>query len=163
MPVPVRGVIPSARRTQRARRRLAAGLLLGAWLSAGVAAAQRAPIDGLWLSYDDQGRPTGTVRIGQRGGEYFGVIASGLPGDDPQRRCTACPGQLREHAMVGLQIIQGLRRDGEQYVGGRILDPFIGREYQVRLSPSEDGMRLEVRGFVGLELLGRTQVWRRPP
>jgi uncharacterized protein (DUF2147 family) len=47
------------------------------------------------------------------------------------------------------------------YRGGSILDPNTGNIYQARLTVSPDGNSVTVRGFLGLALLGRTQVWRR--
>jgi len=55
----------------------------------------------------------------------------------------------------------GLKGAGRQYDGGRILDPENGKIYRVKLSLSEDGQRLDVRGYVGFSLLGRTQRWVR--
>jgi uncharacterized protein (DUF2147 family) len=45
--------------------------------------------------------------------------------------------------------------------GGEILDPKDGQTYKVRLKPVEGGARLEVRGYIGAPLFGRTQVWQR--
>ena len=45
--------------------------------------------------------------------------------------------------------------------GGEILDPNNGKVYKVRLKPVDGGARLEVRGYIGAPLLGRTQTWTR--
>jgi uncharacterized protein (DUF2147 family) len=129
-------------------------------LSANVARA--APdIAALWATFDDQGRPTGFVRIALRGDGYFGVIERGLPGDDPERRCEACRGPLQGKKMLGLEILSGVQQRGEEFAGGSIVDPFSGNDYRVRLTPLANGARLQVRGFVGLEMFGRTQTWVR--
>jgi len=60
-----------------------------------------------------------------------------------------------------MAILRGLRWDGEQYSGGEILDPDNGTTYRCRIRIVEDGRKLEVRGFIGVSLFGRTQVWTR--
>ena len=45
--------------------------------------------------------------------------------------------------------------------GGEILDPNNGKVYKVRLKPADGGKKLDVRGYIGAPLLGRTQTWIR--
>ena len=45
--------------------------------------------------------------------------------------------------------------------GGKILDPENGKEYRLRLTPIDGGKKLEVRGYIGDAVLGRTQTWVR--
>ncbi|MFX9518072.1 DUF2147 domain-containing protein [Acinetobacter baumannii] len=42
-----------------------------------------------------------------------------------------------------------------------MLDPASGKVYSVKLTPVEGGRKLDVRGFMGFSLLGRTQTWTR--
>ena len=51
--------------------------------------------------------------------------------------------------------------DAALWDGGDILDPGNGKVYRVRLRPVDGGKKLEVRGFVGMPMLGRTQTWIR--
>ena len=44
-------------------------------------------------------------------------------------------------------------------LGGEILDPKNGRVYSAKITPSKDGKSLDVRGFIGVSLIGRTQTW----
>ena len=60
-----------------------------------------------------------------------------------------------------MQIIAGLKKGAEWWEGGTILDPNNGKTYKARLKLIDDGKKLEVRGFVGAPLLGRTQTWIR--
>jgi uncharacterized protein (DUF2147 family) len=64
-----------------------------------------------------------------------------------------------------MEIIRGGRKaDGKDvWEGGKILDPENGTEYSLRLTPIEGGAKLQVRGFLGFSLLGRTQTWVRVP
>lgn len=74
------------------------------------------------------------------------------------------PEESRRHLpLVGLQILRGLQAvEGEPdvWTGGRIYDPDSGNDYSVRMTRVDDD-RLELRGYVGLPLLGRTTRWIR--
>jgi uncharacterized protein (DUF2147 family) len=60
-----------------------------------------------------------------------------------------------------MTILRGLRREGERYAGGEILDPDDGKVYRCAVTVIEGGKKLEVRGYIGIPLLGRSQVWQR--
>ncbi len=60
-----------------------------------------------------------------------------------------------------MEILWNLHRDGDEWDGGEILDPDEGKTYRCKMHVSDDGSKLDVRGFVGFSLLGRTQVWER--
>ena len=69
-----------------------------------------------------------------------------------------------EHEVVftGMDIIWGMtKRDSGWWEGGRILDPANGKVYGCKLRVTSGGSKLEVRGFLGISLLGRTQTWNR--
>jgi uncharacterized protein (DUF2147 family) len=55
----------------------------------------------------------------------------------------------------------GLTRQGDEYQGGEILDPKTGKIYRAKLKLEEGGNKLNVRGFIGFSLFGRSQVWHR--
>jgi uncharacterized protein (DUF2147 family) len=55
----------------------------------------------------------------------------------------------------------GLTREGEEFSGGEILDPRSGKVYRARMKLEEGGKKLNVRGFIGFSLIGRSQVWNR--
>ena len=59
-----------------------------------------------------------------------------------------------------MTILWGMHRDGDDWSGGEILDPEQGSVYRASLHVDRDG-RLDVRGYIGVSLLGRTQVWER--
>lgn len=124
--------------------------------------AQMSPV-GLWKSVDDKtGEPKSEIRIEEQDGALSGRIERLLrPGADPQARCTACTDERKDQPMVGLEIIRGAKKaEGKEvWEGGKILDPETGKSYTLRLTPTEGGNQLDVRGSVGP--FGRTQTWTR--
>ena len=81
--------------------------------------------------------------------------------DGPNPLCDACSGARRDKPILGMTIAWGLKPQGKAWGGGRILDPENGKEYSVKFTPIAGGKKLEVRGFLGVALLGRTQTWLR--
>jgi uncharacterized protein (DUF2147 family) len=122
---------------------------------------------GLWERIDSSGAPAAWFRILDCNGVYQGKmvkIFSSPPGQNPSDwRCTACSGNQRNAPVIGLTFINGMRRNGLAYEGGTILDPRTGLIYGARMDLSPDGQQLSVRGYLGIELLGQTEVWRRLP
>jgi uncharacterized protein (DUF2147 family) len=60
-----------------------------------------------------------------------------------------------------MTILSGLAKQGDDYEGGEILDPENGKVYRAKLKLSDGGRKLEVRGFIGVSLFGRSQMWLR--
>jgi uncharacterized protein (DUF2147 family) len=137
----------------------AIGLALPVW-------AQMSPV-GLWRTIDDDtGQPKAEVRITEGARGLSGVVERSLlstPNTEPN--CTRCTDDRKDKPKIGMEIIRGGRKaDGKDaWEGGKILDPENGTEYSLRLTPIEGGAKLQVRGFLGFSLLGRTQTWVRVP
>jgi uncharacterized protein (DUF2147 family) len=139
-----------------------------AWTAAllGLSAqAQMSPV-GLWRSIDDEThQPKAEIRISQNtAGGLSGVVEKSLqnnPNTDPN--CNLCTDDRKGKPKIGLEIIRGGQQsDGKNmWEGGKILDPENGKNYSLRLTPIEGGKKLEVRGYIGAPLLGRTQTWIR--
>ena len=126
-------------------------------------AQQTTPV-GRWRSIDDAtGKPKAVIDIQAAGnGTLSARIVQVLDTKDgPNPLCTACEGQRRNQPIVGMSIAWGLKPQGKAWGGGRILDPENGKEYSVKMTPVDAGRKLEVRGFIGVALLGRTQIWLR--
>ena len=65
--------------------------------------------------------------------------------------------------MLGLALIKGMRRNGLAYENGTIMDPRDGTVYRALMNLSPDGKSLEVRGYLGFAVFGKSQVWSRLP
>ncbi|HNH34502.1 MAG TPA: DUF2147 domain-containing protein [Rhodocyclaceae bacterium] len=141
---------------------LAALALPGFW---GYAHADPTPA-GLWKTIDDDGKKEKShVRIVDANGVLSGRIERLLDtADKADSVCDKCTDERKDQPVVGLTIIRNVRRNTDspgQWDGGDILDPKNGKVYRVRLMPIEEGRKLEVRGYVGAPLFGRTQTWIR--
>ena len=139
-------------------------LLIFALLLPCAAFAQQASPIGQWRTIDDHsGKPRSIVEVyANPDGTLSARIVRLLDlskGADPA--CDACSGARHGKPVVGMVIAWGLRADGDAWGGGRILDPDNGKEYAVKFTPVDGGRKLEVRGYIGFSLLGRTQVWQR--
>ena len=128
------------------------------------AMAQSTPV-GLWRSFDDKtGEAKAEVRIVEAAGTLSGKIEKRLlKSARPEDVCTECTDDRKGQPLLGLEIIRGAKKaEGRDvWEGGKILDPENGRNYTLKMTPVEDGKKLDVRGSFGP--FGRTQTWVRIP
>ena len=120
---------------------------------------------GMWAQVYPDGQVGGWFLIFENNGVYEGAIAKMFlkPGDDPNPICTHCTGDQKNQPSLGLVVIKGMQRKGLVYENGNILDPRDGKVYQAKMTLSPDGQQLIVRGYLGIELLGQNQTWKRLP
>ena len=119
---------------------------------------------GVWRTIDDKTKKERSIiRITEENGELKGTVEKlfDQPGDDPAHLCKECKDERKDKPIIGMTILWGLKKDGNSWTGGEILDPHNGKIYSCKITPSEDGKSLNVRGFIGISLLGRTQTWLR--
>lgn len=126
------------------------------------ALAQMTPA-GVWRTIDDKtGEVSSEVRIVDNAGVLSGTVAKLLRKDAKQDDvCEKCTDDRKDKLVLGMEIIRGARKaEGKDvWEGGKILDPENGKEYTLKLTPIEDGKKLQVRGYIAF--LYRTQVWVR--
>jgi uncharacterized protein (DUF2147 family) len=119
---------------------------------------------GLWRNLDDQtGKPTAEIRIVEANGVLQGRIEKLYrpASADQNPVCTRCEGADKGKPIVGLAIVNGMTKDGDGYAGGTILDPGNGKVYKSKMKLVDGGRKLEVRGYIGMPALGRSQTWVR--
>jgi uncharacterized protein (DUF2147 family) len=126
-----------------------------------IAAGPAAPADlsspaGLWQAVDDDTKqPTGWFLITNHDGVY---------GENPNVVCDQCKDDRFNHPWLGLEIIRDMKQEEpDKYGGGNILDPRDGKVYHATMKLAPDGQTLIVRGYLGIELLGKNQYWARLP
>jgi len=121
---------------------------------------------GTWKTVDDKtGRVKSLVEIFEVNGKLSGKVVEVYPepGKPADPVCDHCSGTLHNHKIKGLVIMWGFEKDDDVWDGGRIFDPEKGNDtlYKAKLTPTNGGQDLNVRGYVGFSLLGRTQTWHR--
>ena len=118
---------------------------------------------GLWKSIDDKtGKPRSLIRISENNGEFSAAVEKGLLATDTgDAVCDKCEGARKDQKIVGMTIMEGMKQSGSTYQGGTILDPNNGKTYKCKMKLDDTGKKLEVRGFIGVSLFGRSQTWTR--
>ena len=122
------------------------------------------PLNGTtWKTIDDKTKqPKAIVKFTeQKNGTLSASIQSVLtPGEE--NACKKCEGPYHNKSLKGLRIVTGLKNvGGTSYENGSILDPQSGKTYKLKGQIVEGGKKLELRGFIGVSVLGRNQVWIR--
>ena len=133
-------------------------LLVGLLLGEPIMASPK-DIAGTWLSGDGDG----LIEIQVEGAAIAAHIL-GTPNPDRERpkSDTLNPDPtLRDRPLIGLNIFSGFTYDGNgKWSGGFIYDPNSGKTYRGKLR-LVDTDTLEVRGFIGISLIGRSETWTR--
>jgi len=145
-------------------RHAALGLALA--LASGLAAAQAASPTGLWKTVDDNTKKEKSlVRIVETNGVFTGKVEKVIDPDSPKDAvCKDCTDDRKDQPVVGMTIIRNMKQsagDKAVFEGGDILDPNNGKVYSAKLTLVDGGKKLDVRGYIGMPMLGRTQTWIR--
>jgi len=116
---------------------------------------------GSWKATNDgSGKVKGIVTIHEKNGRLDGTIETLFDPPVPHPTCYLCSGANKDQPVVGLQVLWGFHRNGDQWTGGQVLDPETGRVYRALLAVEDGGRRLRLRGYIGIPLLGRTEYWQ---
>ena len=117
---------------------------------------------GTWKSMDEMtGAPMSLVRIYELDGKLFARVEEVLVPGKENAVCTRCPADRKDQPLVGLVFMRRLKLINGEYGDGDILDPENGLVYECKLQLRDGGRKLLVRGFIGISLFGRSQIWER--
>ncbi len=132
--------------------------------AASAVMAQMTPV-GLWKTISDKdGSVASEVRVVDNSGVLSGRIERTFRTDvKTDAKCDLCKDDRKDQPIIGLEIIRGLGKNptSDVWEGGTVVDPDNGTVYKLKMTPIDGGKKLEVRGFVGFSLFGRTQTWIR--
>jgi uncharacterized protein (DUF2147 family) len=122
---------------------------------------QAQTILGKWKTVDDKTHEVKSIiEIYENSGKIFGKVVEIFDASKRHKKCEKCEGTDKNKPVLGLVIIKGLTKDDAEYSGGKILDPESGDVYKCILKLSSKD-KLEVRGYMGFALIGRSQTWIR--
>ncbi|MFC1670212.1 DUF2147 domain-containing protein [Spirochaetota bacterium] len=122
--------------------------------------ADPSPI-GVWKTISDEGEHKGKassyIQIFEKNGVYYGKVIKLLL--DPQdKKCDKCTGALKNKRIVGMTILKNMKKEGDTYKGGKIMDPGNGKTYRCKFWLMGNN-KLKVRGY--LLFFYRTSYWYR--
>jgi uncharacterized protein (DUF2147 family) len=116
---------------------------------------------GKWKTIDDEtGQEKSIIEIYEKDGKVYGKVLEILDVEHKKSVCSNCSGTDKNKPILGMTVIKGLSKDGDEYNSGKILDPKNGKLYKCYIT-LENKDKLKVRGYIGISLFGRTQYWYR--
>ena len=120
-----------------------------------------AQIEGKWKTIDDETKqPKSIVEIFKASnGKYYAKISQLLIKPE-NNTCVKCTDDRKNKPLIGLEIVRGLSKDGNEFSGGTITDPKSGKTYKCTIKTNGTD-KLDVRGYIGFSLIGRTQTWHK--
>ena len=140
------------------KRVLATGVIAACLSSLSLAS----PPLGVWKTIDDSsGEAKSYVTIFEENGKLSGKVTQILDPAKQDNICDQCKGDLKDQKVQGMTILWGMEKQGSKYDDGKIVDPESGKVYSANMKVLESGQKLEVRGYIGFSLIGRSQTWER--
>ena len=95
---------------------------------------------GDWRTIDDKtGEAKSIITLWEENGMLYGKIAEILNPAKKAAVCSECEGALKDQPIVGMRIIWGLKKDGDEWAQGKILDPSSGEIYKSKIKLSDTG------------------------
>ena len=117
---------------------------------------------GRWRTFDDKiaGKAKAIIVLYEEKGLLFGRVET-LVDPDAVKICDKCSDERKGRPVTGMVVVRRMKKDGDEYTGGDILDPKNGSVYRCKMRLMDQGRKLSVRGYIGFSLFGRSQTWVR--
>ena len=117
-------------------------------------------IAGRWYSLDPNDEKETIIELYEKNTKLYGKVVALLQEEDRSKTCRKCPGKFKDQPLLGLEILSDFSGEGDHWTDGTILVPKTGRHYKCNITMDREG-RLEIRGYVGISILGRSTYWYR--
>ena len=122
---------------------------------------------GKWTTIDDKtGKALSVVHIykNKKTGMLEGKVVTINPilGQKSSDKCKKCKGDRHNKPILGMYIMWNMQPLKKYIWGkGRVLDPKSGHIYRGKMTLVDNGCKLNLRGYIGIPLFGRTETWHR--
>ncbi|MDO6674981.1 DUF2147 domain-containing protein [Tenacibaculum sp. 1_MG-2023] len=118
-------------------------------------------IFGKWENRDEEtNKVDSVIEVYKKGGKAYAKIVEITNEKRQEAVCDKCSGKRKNTPILGMNILTGLKKDGDEWSGGKILDPKNGKEYKCYIKLENDN-KLKIRGYIGFAAFGRTAYWYR--
>ena len=118
-------------------------------------------IFGKWENRDETTNEVDSViEVYEKNGKAYAKIIELKDQNRQDAVCDKCSGKRKNKPILGMNILSDLEKDGNEWSGGKIVDPKNGKEYNCYIK-LENKNKLKIRGYIGFSLLGRTVYWHR--
>jgi uncharacterized protein (DUF2147 family) len=119
---------------------------------------------GRWRAFDAKTHELRSiVEITAIGDRLQGTVVERFPplADPTHGICGACSGERKDRPILGMVILWDLRKQGNGWGGGTVIDPSTGKTYGAEIHLADGGKTLYLRGYLGIPVLGQTVTWVR--
>lgn len=118
-------------------------------------------IFGEWENWDEEkNKVDSLIEVYEKDGKAFAKIIKIADKDRQKALCDKCSGSRKNAPILGMDILTGLKKEGNEWSGGTILDPKNGKEYKCYIA-LQSANKLKIRGYIGFAAFGRTAFWHR--
>lgn len=118
-------------------------------------------IFGKWENRDEEtNKVDSVIEVYKKDGKAYAKIVEITDKNRQEAVCDKCDGKRKNTPILGMNILTGLKKDGDEWSGGKILDPKNGKEYKCYIK-LENNDKLKIRGYIGFAAFGRTAYWYR--